>query len=808
MNTITVKLKMRSGFRFLNLSGIKMRFSPYRLFTYDDSPEELRCLDLIAKRLSASGRVAIYGNDRLLEYLLKHAPSVKKVISCIIDDAEGAKKAHGIPVVKPVALPKEVETVFLCETLTVRRWRMKKALPPGVTVLDPDILTETDHEKLPQRAWIPAYNSIYPIDLPEISVEPELDMLLIDSPSRNMAFMPNGLGYVHNALKKTGITFQTVDLDIIVYHRYHIHRILDGPDGIYTPSGDLLPEDPWLAENYELWQKQSSIEYFRPEIDETIAAIVKAKPRIVGFSIQACNIKFATEVAQGVRARLPEIIIIAGGYSCYQPTIGRLAFPESDYMVMGEADLNIGELVTRILAGEKPVDIKGVISRYDPPKKPFVEGPMASKLDTLEMPKYEWYGLDIYRNYNNYQLTPIIASRGCRWSMCKFCAERFFWRVRSPKNVVDEFEYLASQGCDLFMFNESDLNGLPETLLAICDEIIRRKLTIKLTGQLRIHKNSDLAFFEKLKAAGFVSLRFGVDGWSSNTLQLQAKGYTVETISDNLKACKKAGIYNEVNIVLGVPGETDDDITESIALIKANKNYIDRVANINPLMLMSGSVYWQDPGEYNIKFRGDKREILKKHQHIVPDDMWFSEKPYIDEKVRQERFKRVVMDLHKTGFDVGPFAKQVIDDVLAGKGAGRSARPDAGLDTENAEPVTGKTMETWSETPSIENKFRVVRHNSLFYGIDAGKFPRVEKISLPESRITKLVRENPSDIRLITEGFHEYNIIKTEGVFYAIKQGHDFDINLAESSGYKNGVCFSGRRINDVEGMISSYKNL
>ena len=48
------------------------------------------------------------------------------------------------------------------------------------------------------------------------------------------------------------------------------------------------------------------------------------------------------------------------------------------------------------------------------------------------------------------------------------------------------------------MFNESDLNGMPERVLEICDEIIRRGLHKKLilTGQLRIHKKVQKNFFK------------------------------------------------------------------------------------------------------------------------------------------------------------------------------------------------------------------------------------------------------------------------------------------------------------------------
>ena len=56
--------------------------------------------------------------------------------------------------------------------------------------------------------------------------------------------MPNGLGYLNNALKKTKVSYQIVDLDIISYHRFHMHRLFD-MGGCITLPGDLaLPEDP------------------------------------------------------------------------------------------------------------------------------------------------------------------------------------------------------------------------------------------------------------------------------------------------------------------------------------------------------------------------------------------------------------------------------------------------------------------------------------------------------------------------------------------------------------------------------------
>lgn len=723
---ITVK-----GEKEFNAKAAKMRFSPHRCFTYNSDPEELNCIKLIGDYLKDNyPNLAIYGNGKFSEYLLENNPGLKSHVKFQIeDDSHARPQDNGIPVITADELPPEIKTVFMSETLTFRRMQMSKKLKPGIEVITPEILKDIDWKAIPKKAWIPDYDTIYPLDVPEIEFIPDQDLILIDCPSRNMAFMPNGLAYVHNALRKTKIKYQTLDLDIIFYHRYHIYRLFDAPGPITTDTGETLPDDPWLAENYELWQKPEIIEYFRPEIDEVIQALVKAKPKILGLSIQACNLNLSREVVKGVKDALPETIILVGGYSCYQSSIGRSVFPESDYMIIGEADFTVGPLVEKLAAGERPKDMDGVMSRYDTPKRLFTPGPTPQDLNILDMPQYDWYDLDVYRNYDHYQLTPIIASRGCRWSRCTFCAERFFWRVRSPKNVVDEFEWLADHGCDLFMFNESDLNGNPDILLEICDEIIRRKLTIRLTGQLRIHKKSDRAFFDKLRAAGFVSLRFGVDAWSKNALRLQLKGYTKDMIYQNLKDCFDAGIYTEVNTVIGVPGETEEDIAEAVELNVKCKPYIGRLANINPLLLVIGSVYWENPDKFNIRFREDKKKIFEKHHTMIPDNLWYSEGPYIDGEVRKKYFEKMVLELHKSGFEVGAFAKQVIEDVLSGKGAQKSARPD--LATSKKMPVDdkikneGELIKVQSQLP-VDNSTNNIRYQIInvgedFYGIDINK---------------------------------------------------------------------------------------
>lgn len=755
MDFIKEKIPITSKKKSIEISALHMRFSPYRLFQDLKSDDAKRCLKLIGEYLCTEPRVALYGETEFSENLLKNSPKLSKHILGSFEKAED--------------IPNDVKSVFLCATKSWVLSRMEKNLPETINVITPEIIKSIGWQSIPAQAWVPEIKSIYPIDIPDIEFLPNQDLIVVDSPARNLAFLPNGLAYVHNALKKTSLKFQTIDLDVIIYHRYHTHRLLDRPDNILTPSGKEMHYDPWLAEAYMEWTNLDVVEYFRPAINEVIDKLIKANPKIIGFSLQGCNIIFVREVVTGVKKALPEAIILVGGFSCYQPTIGRNVFPESDYMCIGEADLTIGPLVEALAKGERPKDIPGVLSRYDTPGYIFTNYPMPLDLDSIEMAKYDWTDIKLYRNYNDYQLTPIIASRGCRWSRCTFCAERFYWRIRDTKLVVDEFEYLHDNGCDLFMFNESDLNGLPERLVEICDEIVKRGLKLKLTGQLRIHKKATREYYDKLRAGGFVALRFGVDAWSKNTLRLQMKGYTLDMIYQNLKDCHESGIYTEVNTVIGIPGETEADIDESIELMLKCNPFIGRHANMNTLILAIGSVYWEDPDRFKIKFRDHtKEEIFKKFPSYVPADYWYSEEPYIDQDIRTERYKKVIKTLHENKVDMGPFLKGTIERITEKIGDEYGEKETK--TNKNRDDFAIKIKKEISNEIQLgqADPYKIVFHNNKFWGVDPveleielshikyisylNKLNKAFKKGLPHiTDYSKLKRHTNSALRILSE---------------------------------------------------------
>jgi radical SAM superfamily enzyme YgiQ (UPF0313 family)/tetratricopeptide (TPR) repeat protein len=503
----------------------------------------------------------------------------------------------------------------------------------------------------------------YPCDVPKFQVKPRLDFLLLELPPRYVPMMPNGVAYVHNILAKCGVSFQTIDMNIIIYHKYHERRIRKRLNPLIMPSGYEMPEDPWDNTNMAEWDRPEVIAYFKTDLQKLLAEIVQNRPKAVGISLNGNNRSLAREFIKELRLSAPDIAIVVGGYDCIYHGLGQFLFPDFDYMVIGEAELTLESLVKALARGERPKDLTGIVSRYDSPERVWEKTPLPQDLDAIDFPKYPWAPHVWYQDCERKHMIPITASRGCSWGRCRFCGECFTFRKRNPIKVADEIEFHTKLGFHTFHFNESDVNGDPNVLHDLCSEIIRRELNVRLVAQLRVDRRNTAEYFKHLARAGFTHLRFGVDGWTDHLLQLQNKGYTKAIAFQNLRDCFASGIRTTVNMVIGVPGETEEDVQEAIENVIHCKDYISVVESFNTLLLVAGSEYYRNPDKYKIRFRENKEDIYKKHLHFVPAELWYSEDPYIDQEVRMRRLEKIIAALYKKGVDIGSFASKVVENL-------------------------------------------------------------------------------------------------------------------------------------------------
>lgn len=501
--------------------------------------------------------------------------------------------------------------------------------------------------------------AIYPMWIPPMRVQRGLDFLLLNLPPFDGA-IPHGIAFVHNALERARVRLQTIDANILLCHCHFQRRGLGGVS-LMGGDGQAIPDNLWGGNDHLGWERKDVLDYFWPKLRDLLQQIAAERPKAVGLSVHANNRPIARRFVAELRELAPEVLVVVGGYDCANVESAPLLFPDFDYMVIREADLTVGPLVQAITRGERPRDLPGVLSRWDTPGRVWDSGPLLEDLDSVEFPRYQWTNPELYRAVFRHPSNniPISASRGCNWGRCRFCEECFPFRLRSPVRVVDEIEQWVHQGGCSFYFFESNVNGDPDVLDELCREVIRRRLNVNLCAQARVDKRNSLDHFRHLRAAGFHHLRFGVDGWTDHTLKLQAKGYTMATVFQNLRDCKMAGLNVGANLVVGIPGETEEDVEETIENIVRCKDLPVAIEYVNPLSLRVACEYFRNAEKYKICFPAGK-EAAGHRGDYVPEDLWYSEEPFIDQALRTERLLRICREIRRRGVPLGPAATQLV----------------------------------------------------------------------------------------------------------------------------------------------------
>ncbi|MDQ3249491.1 MAG: B12-binding domain-containing radical SAM protein [Chloroflexota bacterium] len=283
-------------------------------------------------------------------------------------------------------------------------------------------------------------------------------------------------------------------------------------------------------------------------------------------------------------------------------------FPALDFVLRGEPEMTLRELLDK-LEGKTPSDpriikmlaetskpqikrmgSKEIVDTFALPNDPSPyasilglawrkgeeiiinpDRPFIPDLNDLPIPKHELLPIDKQRMpMIKGPFTFIVTSRGCP-AGCKYCIKHVTYqnsvRVRSAENIVEELEYLVNLGlrnihmyADLFTVNRDHVIGL-------CELIIARGIKIKWTCNSRVdYVDEELLML--MGKAGCWLISWGIESANEAILKRARKGYKKEQAFKALKWAKAAGIKNWGYFIIGLPGETQESIRETIDYAK------------------------------------------------------------------------------------------------------------------------------------------------------------------------------------------------------------------------------------------------
>ena len=319
---------------------------------------------------------------------------------------------------------------------------------------------------------------------------------------------------------------------------------------------------------------------------------------VVGVTVLTAFYLQAKEITKKLKEK-GKIVIWGGVHPTVLP---RESMDEggADYAVVGEGELTIAELISSI---EHNISIEGIKGIYGKNKTtPFVPREFIKNLDELPFP--DWEAMDP-RKYQkaphgalikNFPVAPVTTSRGCPYE-CKFCVSPRFWgrqiRFRSPENVLAEIEHLTKDfGVREIHFEDDNLTLLRPHIEKICRLILERKIKISWATPNGIRADKvDEDLLRLMKKAGCYYVVFGVESGNQDILDNIKKHETLADIEKAIRLAAKVGLMTQGFFILGLPGETEETIKNSIEFAK--RVPLDR-AQFLLLDLLPGSELWEE----------------------------------------------------------------------------------------------------------------------------------------------------------------------------------------------------------------------
>jgi anaerobic magnesium-protoporphyrin IX monomethyl ester cyclase len=293
------------------------------------------------------------------------------------------------------------------------------------------------------------------------------------------------------------------------------------------------------------------------------------QPTIVGVGSMTPTIASALKTAQ-IGKEVGAKVIMGGPHATFADKEILANEKAVDIIVRGEGEETILELAKEAPNLQKIGDIKGITFRKNNEIIQTETRPFIQNLDALPRPAYHYLPIKKYRISGQY-LLPVMSSRGCPFQ-CSFCvASQMFgqkFRARSPKNVVDELEWLKNEyDAEGIAFQDDTLTFDRKRALEICDGIIERKINLRWGCGTR----ADVVTKEllaKMSKAHCNETMFGVESGCPRMRAVLKKGVTNDQIENAIKWTKEAGIFVTVSVILGYPGETKETLQETLDFVR------------------------------------------------------------------------------------------------------------------------------------------------------------------------------------------------------------------------------------------------
>ena len=343
----------------------------------------------------------------------------------------------------------------------------------------------------------------------------------------------------------------------------------------------FLVQDPRLFENP--WIQYPRLEKFFDVKSELLDQVLSFKPDLVALSVVADDFIWANEWSKRIKAQL-DVPIVYGNIGPTVDPMAPLLKPYVDFIVRGEGEFTLQELLEYFEGKRNLEDILGLGYKVDGKPKINDLRPLIEDLDILPFPDKDLY-YDRYPYFNFGYTT--MTGRGCPYH-CSFCdnttASRLYrdeavkkvkWaRRHSPEYVIREIKWAKEKyNINHVRFNDEDFSYSKKWVKEFCE--LYKKSGINLPWFAWVYPNTiDQEIADLMADAGCDSVEMGVQSGSKRLRdEIMKRRTSDESIVNAVQAFNRVGIRCTVDIIVGVPTETKEDLDNTVRLLSAARPY-------------------------------------------------------------------------------------------------------------------------------------------------------------------------------------------------------------------------------------------
>ncbi|MCP3921833.1 MAG: radical SAM protein [Desulfobacterales bacterium] len=303
-------------------------------------------------------------------------------------------------------------------------------------------------------------------------------------------------------------------------------------------------------------------EYTKEKLSKELLSF---EPDIIGTTSVTMNFFSAIDILCVAKKISPSAVTIMGGpHASFDSKNILKKYTELDLIFSGEADITIPEFYNSFNEKSDWKSVKGLIFRennniIDTGKRDYIED-----LDSLSIPARDLLPISKYQALG-YPVS-IITSRGCP-GRCIFCLGRKMTgqkvRKRSVTKVVDEIESILNLGFEFINIADDLFTADRKRVIEICNEIEKRELKFSFSVFSRVN-TIDYELLMAMKKAGLHAISFGIESGNTDMLKRVRKGITLNQARKAISNCKKADVRPHVSFMVGLPGETNETLNDTL----------------------------------------------------------------------------------------------------------------------------------------------------------------------------------------------------------------------------------------------------